>query len=341
MGAPDTVADLLERMRGLEVVIVGDVMLDRYWWGTVSRLSPEAPVPVVHRQRTTVAPGGAANVAANVHTLGGLPRLVGLVGRDAAAEELRQALAGHGIDPGGLVTDPERPTTVKTRIVAHSQHVVRVDEEDRRSISASVASALEARVVPLLRQGVTVVLSDYAKGCLGVDLLARLIAQARRQGCRIVVDPKGGDYDRYVGASVICPNRSEAFAATGLGADDADATARAGTRLLERVATDAVVITLGEAGLMLFERGRSPVSVVARARAVFDVTGAGDTVIATMALALAAGVSLESAARVANIAAGLAVERVGTTAVTADELRQALLEAHTPHASRRPPTDRA
>jgi D-beta-D-heptose 7-phosphate kinase/D-beta-D-heptose 1-phosphate adenosyltransferase len=314
----------VDRLRGHPVVIVGDVMLDRYWWGTVDRLSPEAPVPVVHKRRSSTAPGGAANVAANVASLGGVPLLVGVVGADEAGRELEAALKDRGIAPDHLVVDVGRPTTVKTRVVAHSQHVVRVDEEDRSPVPAALAARVAERVASLVRTARVLAVSDYAKGLLSAELLARVIGAARAVGAEVVVDPKGTDYGRYAGARLVCPNRVEALAATGIGSDEPDGVARAGARLLETVAVDAVLVTLGEAGMALFERGRAPVSIPALARAVFDVTGAGDTVIAAVSLALAGGVPLDTAVRLANVAAGLAVEAVGTTAVTADRLREAL-----------------
>ena len=321
---PEATSGWLDALRGQVVVVVGDVMLDRYWWGTVSRLSPEAPVPVVHKQRATVAPGGAANVAANVASLGGTPRLVGVAGTDEAGRELRAELARLGIDDDHLLAEPGRPTTVKTRVVAHSQHVVRVDEEDRSPIIEPLIRQLAERVVALLAGARVLVVSDYAKGVLGPELLRHVIREARRRDCWVVVDPKGADYARYRGASLVCPNRVEALAAAGIDSDAPDGVVRAGTRFLEAAVADAVLITLGDAGMMLFEPGRPALPIAAQTRAVYDVTGAGDTVIATAALALAARAPLGVAARLANIAAGLAVEQVGTTAVTAAQLREAV-----------------
>jgi D-beta-D-heptose 7-phosphate kinase/D-beta-D-heptose 1-phosphate adenosyltransferase len=316
---------VLNALRGQVVVVVGDVMLDRYWWGSVSRLSPEAPVPVVHKQHATAAPGGAANVAANVASLGGTPRLVGVVGLDEAGHELRAELERRDIAHDHLLTDGGRPTTVKTRVVAHSQHVVRVDEEDRRPIAAPLVGQLAERVAALLVGARVLIVSDYAKGVLGPELLRRVIREARGRDCWVVVDPKGSDYARYRGASLVCPNRVEALAAAGVDGDTPDAVALAGARLLEAGVADAVLVTLGEAGMMLFEPARPALPVAALARAVYDVTGAGDTVIATVALALAAGAPLGVAVRLANVAAGLAVEQVGTATVTAAELREVLL----------------
>jgi D-beta-D-heptose 7-phosphate kinase/D-beta-D-heptose 1-phosphate adenosyltransferase len=313
----------VDALAGHTVVILGDVMLDRYWWGNVGRLSPEAPVPVVEKQRSSAAPGGAANVAANVASLGGRPLLVGVVGADEAGRELRTDLGQRDIADEHLIVDAGRPTTVKTRIVAVSQHVVRVDEEDRRPVAPAVAARLADRTLALLAEAPTLVISDYAKGALSPELLQRVIRAARARHVRVVVDPKGHDYSRYAGATLICPNRSEALAAAHVGADEAEAVTRAGRRLLESGIAETVLVTLGEAGMLLFERDGRPTAIPALARAVYDVTGAGDTVIATVGLALAAGLALERAVRLANVAAGLAVEQVGTTAVTAAQLREA------------------
>jgi rfaE bifunctional protein kinase chain/domain len=321
---PTTAPALVDSFRGHTVVILGDVMLDRYWWGNVSRLSPEAPVPVVEKHRSSAAPGGAANVAANVASLGGRPLLVGVVGADEAGGELSADLQRRDISDEHLVIDSLRPTTVKTRIVAVSQHVVRVDEEDRSPVARSVAARLAERTLALLPGAQALVISDYAKGALSPELLQRVIRAARARHVWVVVDPKGHDYTRYAGASLICPNRGEALAAARVSADESEAVARAGRRLLESGTAESVLITLGEAGMLLFERDGRPTAISALARAVYDVTGAGDTVIAAVSLALAAGLSLEQAVRLANVAAGLAVEQVGTTAVTAAHLREAL-----------------
>ena len=332
--------ELVEALAGRSVVVVGDVMLDRYWLGTVSRLSPEAPVPVVHKQRSTVAPGGAANVAANVASLGGRPRLVGVIGDDEAGRELVAALDRRGIDSEQLLVDRDRSTTVKTRVVAVSQHVVRVDEEDCRPVEGELSARLGERVARLLDGAAVLVLSDYAKGVLTPALVGRTIRDARGRGAQVVVDPKGNDYSRYRGASLLCPNRGEALSAAGVGAEEADGISRAGAMLLETVGAAAVLVTLGEEGMRLFEPGRPPAAIPAVARAVYDVTGAGDTVMAVMGLTLAAGAPLETAVRLANLAAGLAVEQVGTTAVTAAQLREALraLETGQPAAGALPGT---
>jgi D-beta-D-heptose 7-phosphate kinase/D-beta-D-heptose 1-phosphate adenosyltransferase len=321
--SPDLI-DLPGRLRGRTILVVGDVMLDRYWWGTVERTSPEAPVPVVRKHRASRSPGGAANVAANVAGMDGRALLVGLVGDDEAGRELVERLAQHGVAGDHLVVSSKRPTTVKTRIVAHNQHVVRVDEEAVRPADELEAKDLLARMEPLIAASDAVVFSDYAKGALSVEVVTKGIAMARALGRPVLVDPKGLDYGRYAGAAVVVPNLLEATTAAGLARDEPGGAERAGALLLERLDVAALLITQGEQGMTLFRRSRERVKLPARARAVYDVTGAGDTVMAALALAVAAGADLVVAAQIANVAAGIAVEQVATTVVTGTRLAQAV-----------------
>jgi rfaE bifunctional protein kinase chain/domain len=316
---------LVHSFQGRRVLILGDLMLDRYWWGRVDRISPEAPVPVVRKQRSTIAPGGAANVACNIAALGGEPLLLGLVGADAAGQEFRTALSERGLNVDHLLVDGQRATTVKTRIIAHSQHVVRVDEENTQPLASSLRQQVLSCVGALLPSCDVVILSDYAKGFLVPELLREVIESARRSNRRTIVDPKGGDYSRYDGADVLTPNRMEAQIAAGFPPAHKDSSAAA-ARLLATLRVEAVLVTEGDEGMTLYERSGNPRHAPALARTVYDVTGAGDTVIATLSLALAAGAALWTAAQLANVAAGLAVEQIGTTAVTNLALCQALTE---------------
>jgi rfaE bifunctional protein kinase chain/domain len=316
---------LVHSFQGRRALILGDLMLDRYWWGRVERISPEAPVPVVRKQRSTITPGGAANVACNIAALGGQPLLLGLIGADSAGQEFRKALLERGLSMDHVLVDSERTTTVKTRIIAHNQHVVRVDEEDTQPAASSLLQQVADRVYTLLPSCDVVVLSDYAKGFLVPELLQEVIPSAARRNRRIIVDPKGGDYSRYDGAYVLTPNRMEALIAAGFPPTHQDSSAAA-ARLLDALCVEAVLVTEGDEGMTLYERSRKPRHVPALARTVYDVTGAGDTVVATLSLALAAGADLWTAAQLANVAAGLAVEQIGTTAVTSPALCQALKE---------------
>jgi D-beta-D-heptose 7-phosphate kinase/D-beta-D-heptose 1-phosphate adenosyltransferase len=326
--------EIVQSFQGRRVLILGDVMLDRYWWGIVHRISPEAPVPVIHKKQHTLALGGAANVASNIASLGGAAVLVGVTGEDVAAQELRSALIARGLSADHLVSDGQRVTTVKTRIIAHHQQVARVDEEDTRPISVSLVRQLKDRLFDLMPSCDIVILSDYAKGLLVPELLQEAIQRAAQSGYRVVIDPKGSDYRRYHGASLITPNRTEALIAAGYLPTDTGRTAEAAGRLLDTLRVEAILVTEGEAGMTLYERSQAPRHAPALAREVFDVTGAGDTVVATIGLSLAAGADLWVAAQLANVAAGVAVGQIGTTAVTSSELCQALKERHpAPHIS--------
>lgn len=316
--------DLTEEFSTVRILVLGDIMLDQYWWGSVDRISPEAPVPVVRLDNTSVVPGGAANVAANVAGLGATPLLIGCIGTDREGEQLKQHLVANSINSDHLLEIKDRPTSVKTRVVAHSQHVVRVDRETISPIDADIEEQLIARVSRLLDDVDLLIISDYAKGTLTRRILTNSIAAAREKNVPVLVDPKGKDYSKFRGASVITPNRREAADACSLDEHLDDVVEIAGKRLIAELDLDALVITEGDKGMTLFENGRSPKSFKAEAHEIYDVTGAGDTVIATLAVAMAAGKTLVEAVRLANTAASLVVEQVGTTAVSAERLIEKL-----------------
>jgi D-beta-D-heptose 7-phosphate kinase/D-beta-D-heptose 1-phosphate adenosyltransferase len=307
---------------GRRVLIVGDVMLDEYIWGEVRRISPEAPVPVVEIRRRTYVPGGAANTAANVVSLGGTALLGGVVGGDPAATHLGKALEQGGVHATGLMVDAERPTTTKTRIIAHSQQVVRADWEQCRPLPASGEDALLAWVERQLPAVEACILSDYAKGVISVRLAEQVIRGARQAGKPVVADPKGTNLAKYRGATVVKPNLHEAGQLVKQEIHDDAALLEVGRQLIGMLDGAALLITRGAQGMSLFRHGLPPVHIPALARNVFDVTGAGDTVIGTLAMSLAAGATLEQAAQLANRAAGIAVGKVGTTAVTLEELQR-------------------
>lgn len=307
----------LDNFSNVKILIVGDIMLDRYWWGSVKRISPEAPVPVVDLQKSTFAPGGAANVAANVAGLGAVTYLVGTIGADHEADALVQLLADVNVSSDSLVPVQDRPTSVKTRIIAHSQQVVRVDQETTVEFSDQEHERIWEKVSAALPEVDAVIVSDYAKGLLSVSLLWHLIDSARSQGKMVLVDPKGKNYSRYSGASLLTPNRREAAEACNLDDDIPDLIDIAGNQLMNELDIDVVLITQGEEGMTLFQKDNETVHLSTSAKEIFDVTGAGDTVIATMAVAVASGMDFLSAAKIANKAAGLVVEKVGTTQITA------------------------
>lgn len=309
-----------EKFADVKILVVGDVMLDRYWWGTVSRISPEAPVPVVKLEKTELKAGGAANVAANVSSLGSKSLLVGVTGEDEAGRALPQILEQNNVSPKHLIYFSNRPTTTKTRIIAHSQQVVRIDDEKALPLDAQQSEIVWQSVTELLPDVDVVILSDYAKGCLSETVLVNIIKTARKLNKIVLVDPKGKNYEKYAGATLLTPNKSEAAAASGVEIIDERTTIEAGNRLLDNLQIESLLVTLGEDGMRLFQKGKESEHFPVMARAVYDVTGAGDTVIAALAVALGASLDLSSAVEIANAAAGLAVEQIGTTPVAVSQL---------------------
>ena len=301
------------RARRSRVLVVGDVMLDRYWFGDVERISPEAPVPVVRIERSEERPGGAANVARNAASLGAQTRLLCVVGDDEAGATLDRLLAASGVR-ADLHCDPEISTTVKLRVISRQQQLMRIDFERRpgREVLAAKLAAFEEA----LPETDVVILSDYAKG--GLADIGQMIARARRAGKPVLVDPKGDDYQRYRGASLLTPNRSEFRQIAGSWENDAQLAAKA-QALRKRLALGALLVTRSEEGMTLFD-AQGTHHEPAQAREVFDVSGAGDTVIATIAVMLACGADLPAAIRVANRAAGVVVGKLGTAVVHPHEL---------------------
>lgn len=322
----DDLLSLLEALPGRRVLIVGDLMLDEYIWGDVRRISPEAPVPVVHRRGQTYRPGGAGNVAANVAALGGVPVLVGIVGEDSMAQALRAALATVGVNGAdGLIAVADRPTTVKSRVMGHNQQMLRIDTEVTDPIAPEMAEQVCACCRRYIAAADVCLLSDYAKGLLTPALCQELIGLARRHGLPVVVDPKGRDYRKYAGATVVTPNTAEALLAAGLHPDDGFDLTDVVRVLRLQIGPSHLLITRGAEGMTLYPaESEEGLHIPAQARAVYDVTGAGDTVAATVALALAAGASLSAAARLAAVAAGIVVGKLGTATVSWQELREEL-----------------
>jgi D-beta-D-heptose 7-phosphate kinase/D-beta-D-heptose 1-phosphate adenosyltransferase len=317
---------LLARMRNRRVLVLGDVMLDEFIWGHVARISPEAPVPVVQVARESLHVGGAGNVARNVRALGGIPTLVGVVGRDAAAAKIRTELEAFGVPQRLVEADDGRPTTVKTRIIAHQQQIVRADRERSDAISPALEAVLIAAVRETLVGASALVLSDYAKGVVTPGLLRAVLPAARRRGIPVLVDPKVLHFPLYRRVSVVTPNQLETEQASGVVIRREQDLVRAAERLLRLLRCEALLVTRGEHGMSLFRPGRPPAHVPTFAREVYDVTGAGDTVIATLGLALAAGARVEQAAVLANSAAGVVVGKVGTATALPEEVLAAVEE---------------
>lgn len=304
------------------VLVVGDVMLDQYIWGEVDRISPEAPVPVLRATLRDEKPGGAANVAMNLAALGACVTLVGFAGGDREHQNLESLLADHGIEPS-LITVPAAPTTTKLRILSAHQQMMRVDSEGVAEFSAGDYQRLLQCALAAISNTSVVVLSDYAKGVLAEKVCLELIGEAGRRGIPVLVDPKSRDFARYHGATAICPNLKELAAATGETAADLDSLLSAGQRLVSALGVEYIAVTLGEKGIAVLQRdsrSRAPAVV----RQVYDVSGAGDTVIAVLALAEARGVAIETAIELANVAAGIVVSKVGTVPIQREELLGAL-----------------
>ena len=318
--------DLTSRLAGRRILVLGDVMLDHFLIGRVDRISPEAPVPVVRFTRDDYRLGGAGNVAQNVVTLGGQASLVGVVGADDAADELRRCLERVALSTDGLIADPVRPTTRKMRVVtSRNQQVARVDYEMDMEVSGDAFRLLSARTTDVAARVDAIVLSDYRKGVVSRELIQSAVAAARTRGIPILVDPKVAQADRFRGTSLITPNHQEAEAMTQRVIRTTE-DARDAARILHERTGSSVIITWGEHGMWILDTtGSAPIeeALPAVAREVADVTGAGDTVIAVLGLALAAGATLIDAARLANIAAGLVVARFGPASVTPDELAAA------------------
>ncbi len=311
---------LSDKFADVRVLIVGDVMLDQYWWGNVERVSPEAPVPVVNLKRKTLIPGGAANVAANIAGLGAKAYLIGVLGEDQEGLDLTRILSERRISADYLIKNSRRPTIVKTRIIAQNQQIVRVDQEDIGDICDREEESVVEKFTSLIENVNVVILSDYAKGLITETIALRLITTANASNKMILVDPKGRNYNKYKNATILTPNKKEVYEAIGTDLENYDDLETAGKYLMGNYGFENLLITRGEQGMTLFQKEEKPRNLKATARQVYDVTGAGDTVIATLAVAVAAGKNFLEAAGLANTAAGLVVEEVGTTAININDL---------------------
>lgn len=314
----------LARFPKVRVLVVGDLMMDHYIWGTVDRISPEAPVPIVRVVSESLRLGGAANVLNNVLGLGGQGMVCGVIGPDEMGMKLVEALKERGVETDGIIVERRRTTTKKTRIIAHQQQVVRFDRETTRpagpEIARRIAEVIQRRIADLD----ALVISDYAKGAVTPELITAVLEKARRRRLPVIVDPKIPNFPQYRGVTVITPNAYEAASATGMTLTDEAAVERCGRAILRQLRCQAVLITRGEHGASLFEQAGATTHIPAMAKQVFDVTGAGDTVVGTLALGLGAGAPMREAAALANYAAGVVVGVVGTATVTLDDLRRVL-----------------
>lgn len=335
----ESLKNIIQRFNKARVLVIGDLILDQYIWGSVDRVSPEAPVPVVWAKRRTYVPGGAANVANNIAALGGTACLLGVVGDDLQAGTFMSALKERAINTGGIFVEKGRTTILKTRIIAGHQQIVRVDWEDVHTIKAETRRKLQDFIQKNVKKFDAVIIEDYGKGLLDYSLLALITQEARKQNKIVTVDPKEDNFEHYRGATAITPNRKEAQNAVRylkmkdqenkfkiykdelVSHEDID---KAGKMILKYLNLESLLITLGEEGMFLFEKNRPRVHIPTVAQEVFDVSGAGDTVIATFTLALAAGAAKKDAACLANYAAGIVVGKLGAATTSRKELSERL-----------------
>lgn len=319
---PSRLNQILGGAEGKPILVLGDVMVDRYLWGNVTRISPEAPVPVVEVERESMRLGGAANVAHNVLAFKAHPDLVAAVGDDSAGSELRGALKRASVPCDGLIEDPGRYTTLKTRIVARGQHLLRADQEQRHEVHGAVAERLLDRAMSGLENAAAVIISDYGKGMVNRPLLQRILPEARSRRIPVCVDPTETHFNAYVGVAVLTPNQFEAAEVLGYKLRDEETVSRAGTDLLKRLEAACLLITRGEKGMSLFEQSGKRTDFPVVARKVYDVTGAGDTVVTGYTVALCGGADPSEAALIATHAAGLVVSEVGTAVPDLEALRR-------------------
>lgn len=313
--------DILKNFRDKRILVLGDIILDRYIWGRVNRISPEAPVPIVEVTDDSFMLGGAANVANNIIALGGQATVAGVAGRDRAGAVLKELLAEKGIE--SAIFEDSRPTTIKTRVIAHNQQVVRFDKEDKNRITGKALNNLLKFLSDSVDEHDAVIISDYKKGIVSQELMKQVLKASRPKRKFVAVDPKLGHFHCYKGVSIITPNLMEASHGSGVDIRDEKSLIKAGRALMKKLSCGAVLITRGEEGMSLFEKERV-VNIPTVARHVYDVTGAGDTVIATLVLAYAAGAAMGDAALIANHAAGIVVGEVGTAVPTPEKLIKSL-----------------
>ncbi len=317
---------LLTTVQSKRIAVVGDVMIDRYVWGNVSRISPEAPVPVVEVESESVRLGGAANVANNVTSLGAKVFLVGVTGNDTSGKELHRMLEEQQTTSDGIITDPSRPTTVKTRVIAHSQHVVRIDSEEKKDVNAET----QKKILSVLEKNIDaidgIIIEDYNKGVVVKDLIRAIIDLARRTSTIITIDPKFNNFFEYKNVTVFKPNKKETEEVLGKKIQTEDDVLSAGTMLLEKLQAENILLTRGEKGMSLFEKNGAVSHIPTRARHVADVSGAGDTVIATLTVMLAGGATIQEAATLANYAGGIVCGEVGIVPIDPALLRSTILE---------------
>ncbi|MFZ4619594.1 MAG: D-glycero-beta-D-manno-heptose-7-phosphate kinase [Bacteroidota bacterium] len=323
---PNRIEELLKNITAKRIAVVGDVMIDRYIWGTVHRISPEAPVPVVEVESESSRLGGAANVANNITSLGARSLLIGVVGNDMSGKDFSSILEQQKTSSDGIVIDPSRPTTVKTRVIAHQQHVVRIDSEEKKDVD----QAIQSKIMQVLESNIAsldgIIIEDYNKGVVTKDLIVGIIALANKHSKIITIDPKYNHFFEYKNVTVFKPNKKETEEALGKKLKTEEDVIAAGKALLERLNAENVLLTRSEKGMSLFERNGTVTHIPTFARTVADVSGAGDTVIATLTAMLASGGTIAEAALLANIAGGIVCGEVGIIPIEPSVLRKTVME---------------
>lgn len=319
---------IISKFKDVKILVVGDLILDEFVWGDSSRISPEAPVPVVLVQAQSFMPGGAANVANNISALGGKAYLVGVIGRDERGRLLENLLEQKGVDIEGIISDSDRPTTLKTRVVARHQQIVRIDRENALPINDGVNREVIEHVKNKIDEMDGIIIEDYGKGVITPKFLKEIVPLAKRHNKIIIVDPKEEHFSYYKGVTAITPNRKEAEVAVGIKAKDDESLNKIGKRLVEKYRLKVALITLGEHGMLLFERSGKITHIPTVAQEVFDVSGAGDTVIAAFTLALGAKARTIEAAHISNFAAGIVVGKIGVATASPSELKSRIRNHH-------------
>ncbi|QTA78341.1 Bifunctional protein RfaE domain I domain-containing protein [Desulfonema limicola] len=314
----------ITKFNSCRILVVGDLMIDEYVWGTVDRISPEAPVQIVSVDREDYTLGGAGNVVNNLAALGAEVSVAGVIGTGTDGDRVLEKVELLNADTAGIIREPKRPTTRKTRIIAANQHVLRIDRETGRDISKTTFNALKSFVSRKIPETDVVLISDYGKGLITIPFIRYILNTAKKYGKLTIADPKGLDFSKYSGVSLLTPNQKEAGLASGIEIKDKTGIIKAGNKLLKTTGIKNLLITCGQNGMILFEQGHEPHTIKAEARQVFDVSGAGDTVLSVFGLSIASGFLFKEAAALANTAAGIVVGKLGTATVSQKELLSAL-----------------
>ena len=316
----------IDDFKNVTALVIGDLMIDEYLWGSVDRISPEAPVPVVCVEKQSHTLGGAGNVINNLVAMGVKVLAIGTAGTGKAGQMIFGKLESLGIETDGIVSEPQRPTTRKTRVIASNQQVLRIDKEIKRNINADTLKRLVKIIKDKILQVNLIILSDYDKGLLTKELIAQTVKLAKKHNVMILADPKSLDFSKYEQVSILTPNKKEASLATNMDIKSEKDLFAAGYKIMDQVKLERLIITCGKDGMVLFENGKDPYIIESKARQIFDVSGAGDTAISFLGLGLAIGASFKDSAKIANAAAGIVVAKIGTATVSIDELQRALAD---------------